>query len=402
MNRKSFISGFVTAVAVMALLMTVYLGATGVINMLDQQGIRTTERPYDSPDDKINDIVGYLEENYYEDVEADALLEKAYLGLVDGIGDPYTTYFTKEETVSFFQDINGSYEGIGVVISYGETKDEVIVLSPFEGSPGQRAGLKPGDRILKVDGTDVAGMSLEAVVTMIKGEEGSQVLLTISRDGTVKDYTIIREVIDIPTVYHEVVDGNIGYLQITGFDSITYEQFMEAMKSLEDSDIEGLIIDLRNNPGGLLHIVGAIADELLPEGLVVYTEDKDGNRQELTSDEERSYNKPMAILVNGNSASASEILAGAMKDHGKAKIIGTTTFGKGLVQQTFDLDDGSSVKITVARYYTPNGNFINGLGIEPDITVELPDTVEDEFSVERADDTQLERAIEEIRKQIGN
>lgn len=402
MNKKSFITGFATAVAAMLLLMTIYFGASGLTELLDSKGIATSEKPYGSAEEKIGEILDYLEDNYYEDVDREVLMERAYLGLVDGLGDPYTTYFTKEETVSFFENINGSYEGIGVVISYGESKDEVIVVSPFEGSPGQKAGLLPGDLILKVDDTKVAGMALEAVVALIKGEKGSEVVLTISRDEAVKEIAITREVIDVPTVYHEEIEEGIGYIQITGFDSITYDQFMEAFNELEGQGADGLVIDLRNNPGGLLHIVAAIADELLPEGLIVYTEDKHGNRQELESGGKESYDKPIVVLVNENSASASEILAGALQDNEKALLVGTTTFGKGLVQQTYNLDDGSSVKITVARYYTPDGNYINEKGIEPDVVVEMPDPPEDAETAETDQDPQLDRAISELKKLIGN
>jgi len=288
-------------------------------------------------------------------------------------------------------------------VTYGENGKDIEVLSPFDGSPGSIAGLLPKDKIIAVDNKEVTGMSLEEVVTLIKGEKGTEVVLTIYRPSESKelDIPIVRDTIDLQTVAHEMLDDNIGYIEITGFQTVTYEQFMEALNDLESQGLNGLIIDLRNNPGGLINIVSSIADQLLPEGLIVYTEYNDGEREEIFSDEEHKFNKPLVLLVNENSASASEILAGAIKDYGVGTIIGTTTFGKGLVQTTYQLEDGSALKVTVAKYFTPNGNYIHKVGIEPDITIELPEEYRNQLYVEREHDTQLLKAVEVISKQIN-
>lgn len=399
-SKKTYFAGFFTAIGIVLIIGMIYIGIQSVLNIIEVQGIQVKQVPYDDVEEKISDIINFISDNYYETYEEEALFEKAYAGLVDGIGDPYTTYYTKEETIDFFENISGSYEGIGVMVSYGETKEEIYVVSPFEGSPGQKAGLLPGDRIMAVDQVEVSGMALEAVVALIKGEKGTEVILSILRaqESSWIDIPITRDVIDVPTVAHEVIEEELGYIKLTGFDSVTYEQFMEALTELEQQNIKGLIIDVRNNPGGLLHIVGAIADELLPAGLIVYTEDKHGKREVMKSDEEKQYDKPIVVLINGNSASASEILAGALSDHKRATLVGTKTFGKGLVQQTFQLKDGSSVKITTARYYTPDGDYIQDVGISPDIEVVLPDELKDKFTLEREEDIQLDKAIEVLKE----
>jgi len=289
--------------------------------------------------------------------------------------------------------MGGSYEGSGVVVGYGEREGEVLFVGPFKDSPGEKAGMEPGDRIIAVDGTDVIGLDIDQIVQLIKGEQGSQVIITVTREEETIDIPIIRDVIEIPTVDYRMLEGNIGYIGMSGFDQVTKDQFVEALDDLDGQGQDGLIIDLRNNPGGYLHIVYGIVDELLGKGeLVVYTEDKNGKREELVTENKDSFNKPLVILVNGNSASASEILAGAVKDHEIGTIVGETTFGKGVVQRTFELEDGSAVKITVSRYYTPDGNYIQGVGIVPDVIVE--------YDPDYDGDNQLDKAIEVIQSEI--
>ncbi len=366
--------------------------------MIDGSFIRETDVEYNSSayedfDDKVEDVLEKLDTYYLEGVDTDALYEEAIRGLVDSVGDPYTTYFTKSEYESFTDKMDGSYEGIGVVVSYGDTEDSVIVVAPFKDSPGERAGMKPGDRIVKVDGVDVIGMSLDKVVERIKGEQGTEVIITVRRDEVELDIPIIRDVIEIPTIEYEMLEGNIGYILMSGFDIITEPQFEEALEDLEKQGQEGLIIDLRNNPGGFLHIVFAIVDQLIEKGnLVVYTEDRQGNREEWITKTGDSFEKPLVILINGNSASASEILSGAIKDLDKGVLVGETTFGKGLVQRTFDMDDGSAIKITISKYYTPSGSYIHDIGIEPDVDVEL--------DTENEKDNQLDEAIRIMKEML--
>lgn len=413
MKKLPFISGIVIGLVLAGILSIVLRGAAGLIKYATQQNTtqsvesQSSETSVAAPTynefkDKIEDIDSILEQTYYEGYDQNGMWEGAYEGYVAGIGDPYTTYFTKDQFNSFMEDTSGSYEGIGVVVSFDETGDNVLVVAPFAGSPGETAGVLPGDYILKVDETDIAGMTLEEVVKLIKGEKGTQVVLSIYREDTkeFKDLTITRDVINQETIAYEMLEDSIGYIQITGFQEVTYDQFMVAYNELEAQGQKGLIIDLRNNPGGLVNIVADISDELLPEGLIVYTEDKFGNREEIKSDAANKFDKPLVVLVNENSASASEILSGAVQDHEVGTIVGTTTFGKGLVQGTFPLEDGSALKVTVAKYFTPDGNYIHEKGIVPDVVIELPEELQNQYYIERDVDVQFQKALEVMESEI--
>ncbi|PKM51322.1 MAG: hypothetical protein CVV02_06880 [Firmicutes bacterium HGW-Firmicutes-7] len=395
MNKRDYLLGIITGVLVCVVIIGVLKINNYVPEMLD-----AADKEYDSLLEKLADIDKVLDSKYYEDFDEDTLLEAAYKGYVSGIGDPYTSYFSKEQFDLFLEDSAGSYEGIGVVVTFGENGEDIEVLSPFAGSPGEKAGVRQGDRILKVDGLDISGMTLEEAVKLIKGPKGSSVVLSVYRkkDDKILDVSIVRDVINMETVTYEMLEGNIGYLNISGFQEVTYDQFMEALKSLEKQGQEGMIIDLRNNPGGLVYIVAQIADELLKEGLIVYTEDKDGKREEIFSDEKHQFNKPLVVLVNEYSASASEILAGAIKDHEVGTIVGEKTFGKGLVQGSYQLEDGSAIKVTIAKYFTPSGNYIHKIGIVPDVEVQLPEELKNQFKVDRDQDTQLIKAIEVMKE----
>ncbi len=411
-KTRYFIAGIFTGVVGILILGAVILGVFGIsiigMGSVSSENLTAEEKEvndahplfdskdYDDFEDKVKDVLDQLDTYYYEDIDSDNMYDEAIRGLVDSVGDPYTSYFTDTEYDTFLEKMEGSYEGIGVVVSYGKSEDEIVVVAPFKNSPGEVAGMKSGDRIIAVDGVDVVGMDLDKVVERIKGKKGTEVIITVLRgeeDIQELDISITRNVIEIPTIEYEMLEDNIGYIHMSGFDLITEEQFSDALDQLNNQGQDGLIIDLRNNPGGYLHIVYAIVDELLGKGdLVVYTEDKNGKREELVTKTKEAFNKPLVILVNGNSASASEILAGAIQDHEKGLIVGETTFGKGLVQRTFDLDDGSAVKITVSRYYTPNGHYIHGVGIEPDITVE--------YDPESEEDNQLNEAINVLKESI--
>lgn len=402
-SRKDFFLGMVVGMIIISIITSLYFGIKEFDYYLDDKGIVLVEKDYETYEDKLNDILKTIDNKYLEEFEAEDLFETAYKGFVSGVGDPYTNYYTKDEYKSFMELTAGSYQGIGVIISYGETNDEIIVEAPYKGSPGYKAGLLPQDRIIKVDGVEVSGMELTDIVKLIKGEKGTDVVLTIVRDGEPKplDITITRDKIDIPTIEYEMLDNNIGYIAISSFDQITYKQFMEGFNELENKNQNGLIIDLRNNPGGLIHTVGAITDEFVPKGeLIVYTENKDGVTDLIEADKKSTFDKPLVILVNQNSASASEIMAGAIKDHNLGTIVGTTTFGKGLVQTTHELDDGSALKITIAKYFTPNGNYIHDKGIEPNVVVELPEDLRNSYEIDKEDDTQLQKAIEIINNKI--
>lgn len=349
--------------------------------------------------EKMDLIESIIEENYYkdEDIDRQAMENGAYKGMVSSLGDPYSEYYSAEELQSLYQDTMGVYYGIGAYVSLDEATKYGKISGIIEGTPAQEADLRENDIIYKVDGKDVYGMTLTEIVALVKGEENTTVRLTLVRDGEEIEKDVVRRKVEAPTVTFEMLDDDIAYIQITEFDTITIQQFTEAMAMARGNNMKGLVLDLRSNPGGSLASVISIARQLLPEGLIVYTEDKYGQRAEYKSDGKREIDVPMVVLVNGNSASASEILAGAIKDYGVGYLMGTTTFGKGIVQKPIELSDGSAVKLTISSYYTPKGTNIHGVGIEPDEVVELDSELY--YSDEKIDN-QLERAKEYLKEQI--
>jgi carboxyl-terminal processing protease len=344
-------------------------------------------------------IKRFLDDYYYKEFDIERLEEGAIRGMLDALDDPYTVYMNKQEYESFMTHTTGLYEGVGLVVENGED-GLVTVVAPIEGTPSDRAGIKSADKIIKVDGTEVFGEQLEKAVSMMKGPEGTEVVLTIKREGLEEpfDVTIVREEIRLQTVKSQVIEDRIGYIRISAFDQKTYEDFKNALSSLTDNKIRGLVIDVRSNPGGLLDEVVNIADLLMGKGLIVYTEDRKGNRKEEVSNA-NSLGLPLVLLVDGGSASASEILAGAIQDSGTGVLVGTKTFGKALVQTVYTLSDGSAIKVTAAQYYTPKGKSIQGKGIEPDYTVTMPeDAVIGSYKDNK--DPQLAKALEILYEQI--
>lgn len=339
---------------------------------------------------KVQELNHYIEEYYLFDYEEEDVENGIYKGLMAGLGDVYTGYYTPEEYASFMESSNGSYSGIGAMLQQDYNTGIITVVRVFDGSPSAEVGMQADDILYMVEGREVTGIDLSLVVTDLKGEEGTPVQVSILRGTDVLELTLTRRSIEVPTVESRMIDEQIGYIAIAEFDDVTDEQFMAAFDNLESQGMKKLIIDLRDNGGGLVDVTCTILDRLLPEGLIVYTKDKDGNRQEETSDAEHYFPGDMAVLVNGNSASASEIFAGAIKDYGVGTLIGTQTFGKGIVQSLFPLSDGSAVKMTVSRYYTPAGNNIHEVGIAPDIVVEA--------DRESEEDNQLQKAIEVLSR----
>ena len=346
----------------------------------------------------IEEVIG---EYYYqeEDIDTNAMIEGMYAGIVDSLGDPYSVYYTAEEWKQMMQDTEGIYFGIGAYISLDKTTGFGKINGVIENTPAQEAGLRENDIIYEIDGESAQGLDLTEIVSRIKGEEGTTVHLTIYREGE-SDYLemdVVRRQIESPTVNYEMLEDHIGYIQITEFDDVTVNQFDEAMQEIEKADAAGLILDLRSNPGGSLSAVVDISRQLLPEGLIVYTEDRAGERVEYSCDGDHEIRIPLVVLVNENSASASEILAGAIKDYGKGVLVGTTTFGKGIVQRILPLTDGTAIKLTVSAYYTPKGNNIHNIGIEPDIVCEF----DGDAYYDEGFDNQLERGVEEINKMLS-
>lgn len=381
--KKNFLEGALFGALIM-------LCGTGVVSC----GIRLSEDA--SSEEKLSVLKGLIDENYIGDVDEEALEEGIYKGYIQGLEDPYSVYYNEEETKDLYETTEGEYSGIGAVLSRDLESGVITLVQIYEGSPAAKAGLKDNDILTKVGDIEVTGMDLSEVVTYIKGEKGTDVDLTVLRGEDAEEITVTatRDTVEAQTVKYEMLEGQTGYLSVSEFDSVTYAQYEEALNELTDQGMTGLIVDLRNNPGGNLNTVCEMLDLVLPKGTIVYTEDKDGKRETATSDDEHQINVPMVVLVNGNSASASEIYAGAVQDYGIGKIVGTQTYGKGVVQQIFDLGDGTSVKLTIAEYFTPNGRNIDGEGITPDVEVEYE---ADENNPEA--DNQLEKALEVMKEE---
>lgn len=393
MEKKSFFKGL--AVGILVMVVAISGGLFYVF------GTQVLASPSMSMEKKIDLITAYLDKFYVDDVDKSKLEEGIYEGLVASLGDPYTNYISAKDMETFLTDTQGSFSGIGIVVTVNKNENSIVVVSPISGTPAAKEGIQADDRIVKVDDIDVSGDKLQDAVSMMQGETGTNVKVTVWRPSANKmiDFQLKRETINEETVTHKILPGDIGYIKITQFKENTYDQFLESYTALQTKKMKGLIIDVRNNPGGLLDVVEKIADKLVPEGTLVYTIDKEGKRQDFISDKER-IEIPLCLLVNGSSASASEILSGAIQDMGVGKLVGTQTFGKGLVQGIYRLKDGSGLKITIQKYYTPKGVCIQGEGIAPDYVVELPEELQYMLAIPENKDTQLEKAIEVIKQEM--
>lgn len=334
---------------------------------------------------KLNAMDSLMDLFYMEDVDTDTAKEMIYKAYLASYGDKYTVYYTPDECKNLLESTTGKFEGIGAVCRKNDD-GAVLVIDAYEDAPAYAAGLRNGDKITTVDGTDITGMDLSSAVALIKGEKGTSVHLDAVRDDAAFSVDVVRDEIKAQTVEYEMRENQIGYLSISEFDDVTTQQYKDALQALEDAGMQGLVIDLRDNPGGVLDTVVKMLDYTLPDGLIVYTENKSGKRTEYKGTDGYELDIPIAVLVNGNSASASEIFAGAMQDYDKGEIIGTQTFGKGIVQTIKPLTDGSAIKLTTAKYYTPNGQNIHGQGVTPDITVEQ--------GTDENEDTQWNTAVE--------
>lgn len=404
MKGKYFGLGVLTTLVVVSMF---WLGTMVIRNVIMFTNMVSEERVVDESDlqgwfeDKIKKIDNKLDGNYIEKIDRKKMYESAVKGYVDALGDPYTNYMTTEEYAAFQQDLKATYEGIGAPLEIDKDTNALTIVSPYKNSPADKAGLKTGDVILKVDGETIQNIPIEEVARKIRGNKGTTVVLSIQRKESERvkliDVPVVRDTIVIPTIEAKMMKDNIGYIAIFGFDEPTADQFKNELDKLKNQNLKGLVLDLRGNPGGFLLTAQEIADEILSTGLVVYTEDKDGNREDFKATNPNALDVPVVVLVDKGSASASEILAGALKDHNKATIVGTATFGKGLVQQTFPFFDGSAIKITIAKYYTPSGAYIHSKGIEPDIVVELN---ENASRNDEASDNQLQKALEVMREKV--
>ena len=345
----------------------------------------------------INNIQKILGNYYLNDIDEEKLTEGAIKGYVAALEDPYTEYITKEEMEEYTVNLKGNYVGIGIYMIANTEKNTVEVLMPIKGSPAEEAGILSGDTIISVDGIKYTVENIDEAADAIKGKEGSVVKLQIQRNQEIKTFEITRRKVVTNPVECEKLENNIGYIQIASFDEETADSFKLKFEELKNQGITSLIIDLRNNGGGLVEATLQIADYIVPKGKeLLITVDKDGKEEIEKSEQDVLIDMPIVVLVNGNSASASEILAGALKDLDEATIIGTTTYGKGVIQELLSFNDGSGLKVTTHEYYTPNRNKINGIGIEPDEVVELPEGTNPLYVTENKD-TQLQRAIEILK-----
>ncbi|NLP29577.1 MAG: S41 family peptidase [Clostridiales bacterium] len=345
---------------------------------------------------KLATLQEIIEEAYYLPVDTENLYEGMYKGLFWGIGDPYSSYLTNEEYKELMMTTTGEYEGIGVTIA-PDQDGYINVVAPMDDSPAERAGIKSGDKIISVDGVEYRGDSIDRAASAMRGKEGTRVKIGVMRGNETFELEIIRASITLETVKSELFDNDIGYIRISSFEERTASDFEKALRDIEAKGAKGLIIDLRDNPGGLVDVCIEVADCLLPEGIVTFTENKKGERTYFKS-KPGATSLPFVVLVNGGTASASEIVTGAVKDYEKGIVVGTTTYGKGIIQEILPLDNGDAIKLTIMQYFSPEGNTIHKIGIEPDYVIEISEEDYVNGELLRENDRQLKKAIELLEK----
>lgn len=409
-NKRSYIQGVVSGASIMLLACAIIFALTfqHVQPAANAEAINSKDKTYESilqvvsdPDvlKKLKTLAKMLDEEYYDEIDLEKIEAYLYKGVVAGLGDPYSAYYTKEEMKQVEESISGVYYGVGITMSLNKENNLAEVLKVAPNSPAEQAGVQVGDLISEVEDQSVVDMELSSIAALIRGEEGSTVNVCFLRNGTYLDLTLTRANIETETVTSEMIDGTIGYIRLEGFEEVTTKQFTESFDALKEQGMKGLILDLRDNPGGRVDVANEIAQYLIPEGTLTYIEDKYGNRQDFFCNGQKTWNQPLILLVNGNSASASEIIAGAVKDYQVGDLIGTTTFGKGIVQTTKTLNDGSALKYTFAKYYTPKGEYIHNKGIDPDLEIEL-DEINLEQGYSKDTDNQLKTAVEQMKQKI--
>lgn len=397
MNNEKFKKAYKSIMLIIVVaLVTFILTSVFLYNKLGTTGKYASSIPGISTEliKKIYSVRAIMDDKYISDINEEDLVNGAIKGYVEGLGDDYTEYFTKEEMEEFKTETEGNYFGIGIYMYQNKEDNTVVILTPIEGSPAEKAGILPGDIIKKVDGVEYTGEDFEKISTYIKGKEGSTVKLEVEREGKILDFEIERRKIDLYPIKSEVLENNIGYINITSFDEDSGKEFKNAYNEINKKGIKSLIIDLRNNGGGIVDEALEIADYILEKNAtILITKDKNENEVIEKSTKKPIIKVPIVALVNENTASASEILTAALKENGKATVVGEKTYGKGVIQELITLSDGSGIKITTEEYYTPNRNKINEVGITPDKEVSLPETVTSSYNIERKYDTQLKEAI---------
>ena len=394
----------IASILVVALLTAVCASAcaSSMLPMFKQKGEVTISREeYNRlrQYEKLDMLMQLIQMYYYDDVDPAEMLDSAAIGLVAGVGDVYSMYYTKEDMEAFTEETEGEYAGIGCQLLADPTDQLITVTRVFKGSPAEEVGMRTGDKIVYVNDVYYSAYEMDAAVDVMRGTPGESVKVTVMRGLETIDFDITRKVVNINYVEHQILDGNIGYVMVFDFLGDAVEGFAKALESFKTAGVKGMIIDLRNNGGGLLDASVAMADMILPEGTVVSMRDKYDSEETFTIDNEY-YDVPMVVLVNEYSASASEILAGAIRDYGEGTLVGTTTIGKGVVQSVVDFPDGSGLKVTTARYFTPSGECIHEVGIAPHVTIELDEDAVTRYGINNLphdQDAQLQKAIELIQ-----
>lgn len=392
------IVGIAATVLLAILVAKIYIKLTGGYLVIGENSVSAASSSDALDKDtvsKVEELVKYIDLYYNDEYTTEDIQNGILSGVMEGLGDPYSVYYTKEKYKDLQMSTTGTYYGIGAGLAQNVDTMVVTISKVYEGTPAAEAGLLAGDKLVTVGDIDATSMEVSELVTHIRGKEGTKVHLKVYRESTNEylEFDVERKNIELPSVEGKMLDNGIAYIQISEFQTNTATQFEEILTNLEKQDMKGLIVDVRSNPGGLLKSVVQILDDILPEGTVVYTEDKYGKKDVYSSDA-KCINYPMVVLVNENSASASEIFAGAIKDYKYGTLVGTKTFGKGIVQSIFPLEDGDALKITTAKYFTPNGNYIHGVGIEPDVELEYEYSGKTDEAYDMKYDNQLQKAIE--------
>lgn len=392
--RNGFLSG--VAVCLVIALMVVIVKET-MLHSTVGSGFMTKHGV-----EKVNLLSDVIDQYYYKDITDEEKMEGIYKGLMSSTNDKYTDYYSPKEFKDLMVTMEGDYGGIGATLSQDKVTKEVSVVEVYEGSPAARAGLERGDIVISVDGHLGTDESLDDFVQRIRGEEGTSIEMVYKRGDQEKTIEITREEVIVPSVSHRMLDDKIGYIRISSFVNGTQKDFEDALADLQSQGMQGIVFDMRDNGGGMVDSVVAILDDILPAGTVVYTMDKSGKREDYTSDDAKKIDIPVTVLVNENTASAAEIFTGAIRDFNYGTIIGTNTFGKGIVQSTVPLSDGSAVKITVATYYTPSGECIHEKGIKPDIELEFSYADENPTEYDELKDNQVQKAMEVLGEKLAD
>lgn len=392
--RNGFLSG--VAVCLVIALMVVIVKET-MLHSTVGSGFMTRHGV-----EKVNLLSDVIDQYYYKDITDEEKMEGIYKGLMSSTNDKYTDYYSPKEFKDLMVTMEGDYGGIGATLSQDKVTKEVSVVEVYEGSPAARAGLERGDIVISVDGHLGTDESLDDFVQRIRGEEGTSIEMVYKRGDQEHTIEITREEVIVPSVSHRMLDDKIGYIRISSFVNGTQKDFEDALADLQSQGMQGIVFDMRDNGGGMVDSVVAILDDILPAGTVVYTMDKSGKREDYTSDDAKKIDIPVTVLVNENTASAAEIFTGAIRDFNYGTIIGTNTFGKGIVQSTVPLSDGSAVKITVATYYTPSGECIHEKGIKPDIELEFSYADENPTEYDELKDNQVQKAMEVLGEKLAD